>query len=427
MILPKHLISIRKKHDLSQEEFAVKLGVSSALIRSLEDGFDKATPEFVAKLRNAFNLNGIPLTDDEKKLFYGELHNLRFLIDYGLLDSAAEVIPSLTRRAKASCYMSFINLSDIFTAYYHFSINSFEACEKAMAALHERRQSFDIRHHYYYNILVGMQAYKARDYDKALEAYIKAEELDKNAQLREAGFYHMYGMILSEMGYTARAISYHKKAVHHAKWNKGYHGKPNTRYDVGIDSYLAYNLSKIGQKDEAFEILNKRLETVKTRGTGKEIGLIHHSLGKVHLRIGDYSEAIANFETAFRYLPKDSKLSNTNLYYKALALITGGREKEGIVYVDEGLNISTDDILKVRLEALKHSIALHDYKSILYMKNTIMPKLLEYGLYEEALKYYKAISDFYAEDGNDELALVYLGRAYAIIERFCENRVEKGL
>ena len=434
MIYFRNLRKIRKRYGLTQEELANKLGVSEAYISSLEDSAEETvqvTSEFIAKLRDVFDLHGIPLTDDEKMLFYDELNNLRLSIDYGYMNKAKEIIPGLAQRAEASCHQSFINLCDLHIAHYFQSVNStkaYKAYNKVMASLNDRRTTFDSRHHYYYHLLLGTQAYKARDYDKALASYIKAEKLDKQSKLREVSFYYMCGKILSDMGYTARAVEYHKKAVHYTKWNKGVYGRPNSRYDVQIDSYLSYNLSKTGQGEEALAILNKRLKTeTKKESANEVIGAIYFSLGRVQANMEYYVDAEVSFETALLYLSKDSETYIPNLYHKAKALIAQGRTKEAVTCLDEGLGNPIDEMWRYLFESLKHSTSLSDDKSMLYMTETVLPKLLEYGCNEEAISYYKVISQIYAKAENYKQALVYSGQASAITDKLLASRVEKGL
>jgi len=392
MLYYKTIRRLREKHGLSHEEFAGMMGCTVDYVRSLEDkseGREQATPEFVEKLRDKLNLHGIPLTDDERTVFYTKLNNLKHALDYGEYDKAADSIPELTRCAEASCYQGFINICDLYTAYYYYAINNIEAYENIMSTLFERMQTFDRRQLFYYTYFEGIHACASRSYNEALGAFIKAEELAKNSLWGDIGFYYVYGMVLSDMGYAAKAVKYHKKAKHIARWNKDYNGRANTRYDVYIDGYLADNLSKIGQKDEAFDILNKRLEFEKGNKSAKKvIGFLYLSMGKVYLRIGECQKADSYFNKAFKYLVKGSEAYNANLYYKALALITSGKISDSIDCVNKGLSKHIDDLWVTLFEVLKHSVSSSESKE--YMENIIMPKLLKYGQHEEILRYYKA-------------------------------------
>jgi len=432
MINSKTLRNIRMKHNLSQEEFANKLGYPAAYIRSLEDTTgerEQAAPEFIANLRDKFNLHGIPITDEEKTTFYERLITLANCIDYGYADKAAEAIPDLTRCAKASCHSSFMILCDLYTAYYNLETGDYKAFDKIIASLEQQKQSFDARHHHYFNRFIGQRMYYAGNYGKALEAYAKAKELDKYAHMRNVNFYFFYGMILSDMGYATKAAKYFKEAAHHARWNKSFNERPNNRYDVYIDGYLADNLSKIGQSEEALTILNKRLEKeTKKESPNDTIGYIYLSFGTVCLRTEQYHKALEHFETATRYLDERSEAYKTNLQRKALALIASGNISEGVACADKGLNIThLNDLWKTLFEAIKHSASLSDPASQGYMKSTVIPKLLNYKMYEEVLSGYKALSNFFSEDGNYESALKYSELAIKIHEKLFKELVEGGL
>jgi len=431
MIYFRNLRKIRKRYNLTQEAFANKLGVSEAYILSLEDSAEESvqiTSEFVAKLRDVFDLHGVPLTDSEKTVFYDKLNDLRRCVEYGYMDRAKEAIPDLVRCSEASCHQSFINLCELHSAYYYQSVDDTKAYDKLMASLSEKKSTFDSKHHYYYNVLIGTQAYKTRDYDKALSAYIKAEKLDKLSKIKEVNFYYMYSMILSDMGYATRAVEYYEKAAHHAKWNKVFLGRPNNRYNVEIDRYLAYNLSIIDQGEKALAILNKRLGIEKRKESPNDvIGTIYFGLGRVYFNTGDYADAEANHEAASRYLSKSNKIYIHNLYYKAKALIAQDKTKEAIACLDEGLSNPIDEMWKYLFESLKHSTNFSNDESMQYMTETLLPKLLEHGCHKEASNYYEMISKFYAKEKNHNLALVYIKQASLVIEQMNAARITRGL
>ena len=430
MIHFKTIKNIRKKHNLSQEEFADMLGYPVDYICSLEDSSGErsiASREFVAKLKDTLNLHDIPLTDEDKAIFYNRLNTLKYLIDYGYTDQAVKLIPDIARCAEASCHSSFINLCDLFTAYCSLETSDFDAFEQKMSFLDRKRQSFDSRHHHYFNLLTGQWMYYAGNYNAALASYVKAEDFDKNSQLKGVNFYFFYGLILSDIGYAVRAVKYLKNAAHHARWNKVFNGKPNSRYDVYIDGYLADNLSKIGQSEEALTILNKRLDReTKLNSEDDTIGYIYLAFGTVFLRAEQYHKALENFEIALRYLDERSEAYKTNLYRKALALIASGMISEGIGCMDEGLSMPIDDLWKTLFEAVKHSASLSDPVSLEYMETTVISKLLKHGQYEDVLRSYKILSDFFGKNGDYERALKYCKLAVEVHEKLFKERIEVG-
>ena len=428
MIYHRTLINIRKKHGLSQEDLANIIGCTAAHIDALEKNREKAAFEFVATLKSKLNLYGAPITEDERKVFIDKLHNWKILIDYGVMDKASEQKAELEKGAEASCSSSILNFYKLYAANYYRISNDTEAFNKTMSFLNQRTETFSPSHQFFYYRLLGIQERVAYRYNEALKAYKKAEKLDKESTWGDVGFYYIYGMCLSEMGYVAKAIEYLKRAKHLAMWHKVYEGKPNDRYDVYIDGYLADNLSKSGKADEAHAMLNKRLDSEKTRKNAKHtIGFIYLSIGTVYLRTKKYNDAIENFDTAFQHLDETSEAYKTNLYRKALALIESDRINEGVLCVDKALDMSLDDTRRTLFETLKHSAMLSNPESLQYMENTLISQLLKYGQYAEAVKCYETLSGFFKKSGDHKNALKYSELALEVHRELHKEHVEGGL
>ena len=430
MIYYKTLKRLRQKRDLSLYEFADKMGYTVDYIRSLEssEGREKATPEFIAKLRDKLDLHGIPITDEEKAPFYDRLNMLKHQIDYGEYKEAAENIPELTRCAEASCHTGFMNLCDLYIAYYNHATDNIEAFEKIMSSLNQRKQFFDTRHNFFYYFLVGRRALVEERYKDAMEAFNKAEKLDKNNQWCDLSFNYLYGMSLSELDYVTKANEYLRKALHQAKWNKLYKGKSNTRYDAYIEGLLAQNLGVIGKGDEALAILNQRLKKEKVNEVKHLIGYIYLKLGIVHYTMKNFSETIENIEEAMKHLDGNSVQYINCLYHKALALIDSGSIDMGLDILNKGLSLSIEGTKwEVSFNALKHSVMLSNPGAVGYMTDIAIPKLQKQGYREMVLRYYRVLIDFLKKTGNFGHALEYSDLALTIQDEFYDERVRGAL
>jgi len=429
VIYYKTLANIRKNLGYSQEDFAKLIGCSTDKIIALECNEEQATYDIVDAIRAKFNLKNAPITETERNLLLNSLFYFKSAIDYGDYKKAAELKPGLEKSVKSSYSPSTEIFYDLFATAYYWQTHNTKAYEENMTALNRRKSEFSARHHFYYYRLIAAREFAAYRYDKALESYIAAEKLDKDTKWGDVGFYYGLGRCLSDMGFAKRASVYFRKAKHLSKWQKIYEDRPNRFYDAELDGYLAYNLSKIGESNEALEILYKRLEKEigRVNANNEDIGFVYLTFGRVYRNTKDYDTALYNFDEALQYLSEESESYKVNLYHKALTLIDSSNISEGLLCVDKGLRMPLNDTNKVLFEALKCSVLLSDSESLEYMERTIMPKLLEYKLYEEAVKYSKVLSDFCAENGDYESALEYSNTALEIKEQLYEERVEGGL
>jgi len=422
------LVNIRLKHNLTQEAFAKDLGYPTDYIIDLESNRQQASFEFVAALKDKYNLHNTPITESERAALMESLYNWKIIMDYGDMAKAAQLKPILEKSARASYSPSTINLYDLYAAGYYWVTSDMESYNKTMEALEQRSNEFSARHLYHYNRLMAARKYVENNYHEALQAFKTAEKLDKKSEWGGVGFYYGYGKCLSDMGYAARAIDYLRKAQHLGTWSKIYDGKPNRRFDIDIDCSLAGNLSKISRVDEALKILDRRVSIEMKRNNKKGIGLTYLGFGSVYLRAKDYDKAVDNFDMSFRYLDEYDEAFKTSLYRKALALIESDNIQDGLLYISRGLNMQTmGDIRRVLLEALNCSVSMDEPKSLEYLETVIMPKLLKYGQYMEVVKYFKLLSEFYSEKSNYVKALEYSNSALKIHEMLYEERVERGL
>jgi len=271
---------------------------------------------------------------------------------------------------------------------------------------------------------VGARAFVDKRYQEAIKAYKTAAKADPNNKWKGVRFYFGMGMSLSDRGYAARALKYHEKAVYMSKYNKAYNGRLNRRFDVYIDGYRASDLSKLGRHEEALEILNKRLDIVMKKDDKEGIGYTYFIFGFVYLIADNYDKAIENYDLALLYLDSNSDVFIANLYHKAKVLLASDKLSEAVSCADKGLGTTNDELWKTLFDAIKHSTSLSVSKSLILMKETIIPKLKDFGQQEEVVDCYKRLSDFYDGDGNAETALKYSNLALETQKQLHKELIE---
>ena len=428
MIYHKTLTNIRIKHGYSHEEFAEALNCDISLIVALESNRQKADITFVSNLRDKLGLHNAPITEEERTTLMESLTTWLQAISYGDMDKAAAQKPQLEKSARESYSPGTINYYDLFAACYYWAAGDMDAHNEIMEALELRKSEFGARHQFYYYRLLGARAFMNHKYSEALKAFITAEKLDKNSEWHNASLYYSIGRCLSDMGYAARAAEYMKMAQQLAQRDKSYNNRPNNKFDVEIDGHMAYNLSKIGRIEEAHAILDKRLKIEINKGEGSEgHGATHFYIGHTYLREKKYCDALKHFEIALQYTSEDGYFFDVASYYKAETLFCLGKIEEGLCDLEKALALSLGNVSRVRLEALKHSALVSDGESFEHMANVIVPKFIEYELYDEAARYYKLLSKACNERGEYLVALKYSNAALEVYQQLYEERVEGGM
>ena len=430
MIYYKTLRNIRKEYGLTQEQLAQKLGCTPEYIQTLETPKKEglAPPEFVQTLREKMGLQDALITEAQREALMERLHRWKIMIDYGALDKAKEALPKLEQDTKSTFSRSTSLLLDLYTASYYRAKGDLDACYKLTDELSKYTNEFNARHFYLYHRLEGVRAYSEGRFRDAVNVLARAEKLDRHLKQGEVGFYYLYGMCLSDMGYVAGAIENLKRAKHLATWNKIYNGEANKRYDYFIDGYLAYNLSKFGESEEAFKILHRRLSLEKKSGKKQAIGYTYHSIGSVYLMIKKYDEAVFNFDKAFSYLEKSSGAYKSALFRKTVALYDNGKMDACRICAERGMSLcSEDDMLwRAMFDGYVHLTTLHSPESVKHMEKSVIPILEEYNHYEVAADFYLALSNSLKQSGDYERALNYCTFALETYKRLYEERMEGG-
>jgi len=75
-------------------------------------------------------------------------------------------------------------------------------------------------------------------------------------------------------------------------------------------------------------------------------------------------------------------------------------------------------------DALKHSALLSIPESVEHLKNNSIPKLIDFGQYDEAINCCKQVSEFYEDTGDASRALEYSKLANKIYEKYINDRMK---
>ena len=365
-----------------------------------------------------------PLTQHERSRLEKLLYTWRDLIDHGKTDEATRLLPALIRCEDEREDLHLMFLYNLFCARYYRALGETENFKEVMSFLSGWQHKFLDEHNYYYYRLIAFSEHEAWRYKLALEAYYAAEESDPMHEWSDVGFYYSFGCCLSDMGYTHKAISYFEKALEKADVSN------NHRYDVFIKGFLAHDYSKVGQGEEAVELLQNCIININNNDVNRiALGWLYYSFGVVFNNLERHNDAIRNFDEALQYYMENNKNYVNALYCKALALAASNRIEECIGCIDSALSLLTDEmdweaIRAILLNTLKHSLTLCNPDSMQYMKTTAIPKLLEFGQYSEAVDYSKKISGFYEEIGDTARALEYSRLISGIYEKYINERVE---
>jgi eukaryotic-like serine/threonine-protein kinase len=132
----------------------------------------------------------------------------------------------------------------------------------------------------------GVIFYNAREYDKAVEQYNKASELDQNSPTVHAFLGYTYSM--KEM--YAKAIAEYKEVIRLTEGD-----------DTSVQNYMGYALAMSGQRNEALAIL-KQLLSSEDYVSPSELAIIYAGLGDKEKAFAALSRAYAEHDIQLQFL-----------------------------------------------------------------------------------------------------------------------------
>ncbi|XP_046855093.1 kinesin light chain 4-like [Xenia sp. Carnegie-2017] len=147
---------------------------------------------------------------------------------------------------------------------------------------------------------LGIVFYETRNYDKAIEVYEKALEIQKQSlgpnHVDVAASLNNLGLVFYKTGNYYKAIEVHEKALEIHQQLLG----PNHIYVAASLNNLGNVFEKTGNYDKAIEFHKKALE-IKKQSLGPnhvDVAGSLNSLGKVYIDTGNYHKAIGFHEKA---------------------------------------------------------------------------------------------------------------------------------
>jgi len=370
-----------------------------------------------------FEFKPNPLSKAERRECERTLYQWKDRIDRGEIEEADKLMPRRPKYVSNPAEAGLWYLFCLFQARYFRAVGDNESFNNSMAFLDLVAPEFDNEYNFYYYRLIGSRELAARRYKAALEALYKAEEVG-SPEWHDVGYAYMFGCCLSDMGFVERAIYFFDKALNLANESD------NHLYDVYIQCSLAYDYCKAGKGDGALGLLKgcSFIENYRDYDDASK-GYLYLTYGFVYHHMKRYDEALENYETAFQYYTEYCESYVRLVYRKASTLIASGRIDEGLALINRGFSLFENEvewsaIWEVLYNALKHSALLSIPESVERLKNNDIPKLLDFGQYDEAINCTRQIKEFYKNAGDTDRVVEYSELANKIYEKYINDRMK---
>lgn len=389
---------MREKAGITVSDLAKILNYTTGFISLVEQGKRSISPEMLTSMKKSMGYEGVPVTEEEVINFRLMLYDFHESIKNSQLDETREKSDAIRPIVEKCFEEEFRVLYCLFDSYLLIRERKYENAKNQLDTLTDKIETFTDEQKYFYYHFYAVSVYK--DYAKAIQYLLKAEDIAKKMNKQEASIYYSLSNIYSRIDYSPKAIVYGEIALKLAQ------NSADKAYLLNIEATLAFEYSKVGFPALALERLRGCLARKKSLGNARELERTYHNLGCIYLRIKDYTNAEDYFNKSLKYCDTGDWAYLNNKLYIAYMLIDKGEKKNALALIEELLPLAQNasDML-LFLESSKHSLNLKNVESLNYLENISIPQLLKMGQHLKAIKYMNILSDFHEKSSRSKQSI----------------------
>lgn len=295
----------RTKRGLTQTSLANGI-CSVPHLSKIENNSKEANVETIRLLLERLKIDLQDVQANEKQIF-DLIKDFLCHIHYLEEEKATEVFKTLEGYHEIIVFTDHIYLYELYKLRYYLLINNRDAAEYQLKWLHAQKQNFSQYERYlllYMGALILMLRGRFEEADKQLTRIIhdQAELGSFTGELH----YHL-AVVKGHLEESSLAIIYGKQAL------QFYSNQYNFKRILHTLMSLALNYSKAKIFNEALNTYTHLLRSIELLNQEHLLPKIYHNIGDLHLRMGDYPQALEYFQKSKAIIP-----ANTDNYLLCL-------------------------------------------------------------------------------------------------------------
>ena len=401
--------TIRNAKGITQVDLANLLSYDPRKIMAIEAGKEDYTPEDIHKVKEYLGIQGMPLTYKERVIFIKKLFRFRDIIPDDRFDEIKALYEELLPVLNFECFdpelALYFRLFEVIMLVRQGEVS--KAKEEMSFFTPDKVEEMNPRHLYHYYCNQARFLHIDHELKKALKLYKKALKLTKNHE----GFSRAeidkvnanVAVCLSSLCYPNSALMFLSRVNYEDE---------NSHYSLNADSLIAVNYARIGEYEEAQELIDETLIRAKSAGNKLYTSLSLYYFGIIYIFSKTWDKGIERFDEALGLFEKDSFYYMWSIYYKIRCLI----EKRDFNAADKILKetealFSTSDYLQIHFNFLYHfriiskSITNLKTESAEYIENIAIPYFLKIQSKYEAIRACELLIEHYRRTQRETKAL----------------------
>jgi len=377
---------LREAKGYTQEALAQATYTDRSMLSQIECGRKPCTDEFINTVKNYFGVAALPFYESERTAFRRKLYRWNSAIAESDWTTVTEMQENLAVIKFIPCERELNLLYNLFECRRLTGTNELKAAKEILDIFESRADELSDVQLYFYNYNQGTYNARSKQYNEALEFYLKAYEIMQFGLEQNLSIYYGIAFCYYKVGKIARSVSFLEKA------NQIRSSSQNTVSKISIDIFLAANYIRTGHLQRAKIILEECYPDALDHEKKIYLAMVIINQGYMYRKAKEWSIAIEHFARAFEYLNKNGPNYREALYHKIRCLIELERFSSCTELLAEGIELSKgDETYLILFESLRCLISLNSDKSIQYIETIAIPHMLEKNLSYTALDFCKVL------------------------------------
>jgi len=397
---------LRKFRDfikIGQEIMSVRLDVTIGTVAGYETLLNPVSKNVYKKFKTFKEVQGIPFNFKEIDEYKKEAYQIQEEMNYSKKEDVRAEIKRLENCITWCFDDGLINYCNIFIGIYRYMLGEKKECDDIISNLN--KEVFGDEHYHWYYRLTGMIAHDKRHYIETIKTYHDADALSTKLGIDNKKLTYKLGYAYTETGYPVQGQEYLNRL------------KPKEiRFIFYRDSFPYYkfsaiNYAKTSTSDEALKLLNSYEKSLNDEDKDNKPLLINlnNAFGQVYYYLDNDEKALHHYNLALDLHEHKDEWFLATMCYK---LMVQRRFKVKDISLDElkeTIEIAEKDSFWYDwLNAIYHSLHLHDKESIKYLTKISIPKMTTiYGRPEIIIEIRKWLADFYVPNSYKEATKQY--------------------
>ena len=393
---------LRIANNYTLDQLGAVIGLTGASICFYESKDEKRKSlkydyEQIRKIKKHFGIENAPLLDGEDIYFKEQMLDWLDIIFQNRIDEAKEMMKKLSViiRVPYETELTFLYL--IFETKIMLQEKKLKEAEDRLnfidrQLLNNKVKDDEVSYHHCYTV-ASLEMAKG-NYDKAIELYYEIEDLDAKNFIKGLNVHFNIAQCQSKMGRYVKAISAMERIRHF------YDYEVPSLYRIILYNSLGINYARIGDTDEAKNLLERALNDAEIIDSEEFAVPIIHNLGCAHLRENKYKVALDYFENVSAKINENHQYYLENLYHKAVCVILLERQRQEVEDIlSAGKTLSKGkEMYSILFESLGH-LSVCDKaeakESREYLENKTIPYLISELKYNMAIFYCEQLKKYY--------------------------------